>query len=161
MTHTPLNYALWLLGRRDRSVGEIQNKMREKKFEEDEIEKTIRHLRKLNFLDDAKFAKHFISNQISIKPLGKYQLKQKLKRKFVPDEIIETAISDIGPDREIELAKEAAVKWQKRQNYELGIMNHGEQQKNREKLARHLMSRGFDWEIVKNVIEKNISKLTE
>ena len=148
MNHTPLNYALWLLGRRDRSVGEIQTKMREKKFEENEIEETIKQLKKLNFLDDAKFAKHYISNQLIIKPLGKYQLKQKLKRKFIPDEIIEKAMIEIGPDREMELAREAALKYQKSK-----IKDQNDKLKFKEKLGRHLISRGFDWEIVKKVIE--------
>jgi len=151
MTHTPLNYALWLLGRRDRSVGEIRNKMKEKKFEEEEIEQTIKHLKKLNFLDDGKFATHYISNQISIKPLGKYQLKQKLKRKFVSDEIIDNAIKEISPDRELELAKEASLKYQKSHP----AVNDTNAEKNRQKLARHLISRGFDWEIVKDIIDES------
>jgi regulatory protein len=151
MNYTPLNYALWLISRRDRSIGEIQTKMREKKFENEEIKQTISQLKKLNFLDDSKFAKHFISNQISIKPLGKYQLKQKLKRKFVSDEIIEKALDDSNLN-ESELVEEALKKWLK--------VNNSKDNKY-EKISRHLISRGFDWEIVKNVIEKNKSKLTD
>lgn len=152
MQHSPLNYALWLISRRDRSIGEIQNKMREKKFEIEDIEKTIKHLKKLNFLDDTKFAKHYIANQISIKPLGKYQLKQKLKRKFVSDEIIEKTMVEIGPDREMELAREAENKWLK--IHTVNSKDTISEGKNREKLARHLISRGFGWEIVKEVIDK-------
>lgn len=150
MYHTPLNYALWLLSRRDRSVGEIQNKMREKKFEKSEIEETIKHLKKLNFLDDVKFTKHYIQNQISIKPLGKYQLKQKLKRKFVSDEIIEKALDNSSMDEE-ELIKIALKRW---------LRVNSSKDNKYEKVSRHLISRGFDWEVVKNVIEKNKSELT-
>jgi len=159
MNHTPLNYALWLLGRRDRSVGEIEEKLSAKKYTVEEIKKSISFLRKQGFLDDARFAKHYIENQLSVKPLGKYQLKMKLKRKFIADEIIEKTITEIGPDREMELAREATSKWLKRQNYESGIMNHGEQHKNMEKLTRHLLSRGFEWETIKIILEKYKTKL--
>ena len=151
MNYTPLNYALWLLGRRDRSVGEIQTKMREKKFEEIEIEETIKQLKKLEFLDDAKFAKHYISNQVAIKPLGKYQLKQKLRRKLVSEEIIEKALTDSSMNEE-ELIEIALKRW---------LRVNESKDKKYEKVSRHLMSRGFDWEVVKNVIEKNKSKLTD
>jgi len=145
--HTPLNYALWLLGRRDRSVGEIQNKMREKKFEESDIKKTINTLKVQNFLDDKKFARHYIENQLVLKPVGKYVLKQKLKQKFISDKIIDETLKNIDTETEYSLANEAAKKWQ-RKHADLDIND----QKTKEKLTRYLISHGFDWETIKQII---------
>ena len=150
MNHTPLNYALWLLGRRDRSVGEIEEKLSAKKYTVEEIKKSISFLRKQGFLDDARFAKHYIENQLNVKPLGKYQLKMKLKRKFIADEIIEKILDETGPGEE-KLAEVAFERW---------LRVNNDKTNKYEKVSRHMISRGFEWEIIKNVLEKHKSKLT-
>lgn len=154
MKHSALNYALWLLGKRDHTIGEIKEKLAKKDYPREEIRETITFLVEKNFLDDERFAKNFIRNQLAIKPVGKYQLRMKLKKKLVPDELIETKLESVKDEGEKKLAKEAAEKWQKRKNYELGIMNYAEEQKYKDKLARHLVGRGFSWNIVKETLDK-------
>lgn len=149
MNYTPLNYALWLLGRQDRSIGEIRHKMKEKKFESDEIEKTISFLKNNKFLDDTKFAKHFVANQLSIKPFGRYQLKIRLQRKLISEEITEKVLNEINLD-EKKLVEIAFLKW---------IRVNKNKNNKYDKVCRHLLGRGFEWENIKSVVEEHKSKL--
>lgn len=153
MNHSPLNYALWLLGRRDRSIGEIRKKLEAKECSVKEIDEALAFLCHNNFLNDDRFAKNYIQNQLIIKPIGKYQLKMKLKRKLIPEEKIDKALSESELD-EGKLAEIATEKWLKGKCQILRIKYQDDARKIKENLSRHLISRGFGWEIVKNVLEK-------
>ncbi|MDP2672345.1 MAG: regulatory protein RecX [Nanoarchaeota archaeon] len=145
MNYSPLNYALKLLERRDRSVGEVKKKMKEKEFSGEEVKKTIFFLKEKKFLDDHRFAKNFIRNQLSIKPLGKYQLKMRLKNKFISEEIVESTFDDINMN-EKKLAQVALDRW---------IRINQSKEKKYEKVCRHLLGRGFNWEIVKEILSNS------
>ncbi len=149
MKNSALNYALWLLGRRDRSIGEIREKLLNKEHDPNEIETTIKFLIDKNFLSDERFAKNYIQNQLSIKPLGKYQLRAKLQKKLVPAKIIEQALAEDDSD-ESELAEIAFGQW---------IKKNLNKDKKYEKVCRHLLSRGFNWETVKEILENNKKSL--
>jgi regulatory protein len=150
MKNSALNYALWLLGRRDRSIGEIREKLLNKGHNPIETEAAIKFLIDKGFLSDERFAKSYIQNQLSLKPLGKYQLKIKLQKKLVPAEIIEQALAEDDSD-ESELAEIAFGRW---------IKKNLSKEKKYEKVCRHLLSRGFNWETVKEILAKN-KKLLE
>lgn len=150
MNHSPQNYALWLLGRRDRSIGEIREKLVAKKCSEEEIKEVLKFLCSNNFVNDERFAKNYIQNQLIIKPLGKYQLKMKLKRKLIPEEIVQKVLDEVVLDEE-KLAEVAFARW---------IRVNEKKDNKYEKVCRHLLGRGFDWEVVKNVLEKSKVKLT-
>lgn len=152
MKNSALNYALWLLGRRDRTIGEVKEKLLKKEYPQKEITETIEFLVEKKFLDDERFAKNYIRNQLSIKPLGKYQLKIKLKKKLVPEEIIESATSEIDESVERRLAEEAAQKWKIRKYKVLSIRYQGDKNKIRNALLGYLTGRGFNYENIKEII---------
>lgn len=145
MQHTPLNYALWLLGRRDRSVGEIKAKLTDKKYSDEETKKAIDFLCKNDFLNDERFAKNYIRNQLSMRPLGEYQLKMRLKNKFVSEENIKKALEESNID-EKKLVEAALSKW---------LKINGKKEKKYDRVTRHLLGRGFKWEVVKEVMENH------
>lgn len=142
---SPLNYALYLLKLRDRSVGEIKKKMREHKFNESEIEEIVQFLIEKKFLDDEKFANNYIRNQLLLKPQGKYRLEMKLKQLLVPEEIIKKVLQSITENSEKEQARELAERWI--------VKHHSLSYEGRDKLARFLCSRGFSWDVVKEAID--------
>jgi regulatory protein len=147
MAKKPIDYALFLLKIRDRSSGEIKEKMRQKGFSDQEIAETTNFLLDRGFLDDEKFARNYINFQLKIKPQGKYRLQMKLKQLYLPDEIIKEAILEYSPDEEITQAVELAEKW-------LGRKSGLEEAEKREKLARYLAGRGFNWDTVKKVFDR-------
>jgi regulatory protein len=149
MNIASLNYALKLLGKRDYSAGKLKRKMSEKDFSNDEIDQTIKILIDKKFLDDERYARNFVRNQLNIKPVGKYVLEQKLKQRFIDSEIIKKILKDINSEKEAGLAKEAANK-----KYQVvSIKYQGDKGKIHQILFRHLISRGFSYEIVKEVMD--------
>ena len=146
----PLEYAFWLLKLRDRSIGEMEAKLRRKEFEEKEIAETMAFLIEKDFLNDERFAENFVRYKKIIKPVGKYYLRNKLMEKKIPAEIIEKTLSET-PDESSEV-EELATRW---------IVKNKKipREKIYEKLSRHLISRGFDWEKVKEVVDSELKKL--
>lgn len=147
-----LEYALYLLKIRDRSVGEINHKMAMKGYLREEVEEVILFLKDKNFLDDERFVRNFIKNQLAIKPLGKYRLDQKLKQLYVDERIIKEALVEISNSDEKKNAEEVAEKW----------LNRKSDIKNKyEKLGRYLVNRGFNYEIIKEILTKTNTKNTD
>lgn len=151
--YSPLNYALLLLEKRDRSVGEVRCKMKVRGFDQKEIDASVKFLLEKNFLNDERFAKHYIQNQLSIKSLGRYRLVQGLKRKYVSEEVIEKVLKESPLDDKTQ-AMLAAKKWKKLKNIDSVILKQEELYKWRNKLAGHLANRGFGWDVVKEVLNK-------
>lgn len=142
-----LEYAFWLLKLRDRSIGEMEEKLKRKEFSGEEVSKTLTFLIDKNFLDDERYAENYIRNKKLIKPVGKYYLRGKLLEKKIPTDTIEKALLENSD--QIDEVKEAASRWiSKHQNIEKIKMY--------EKLSRHLISRGFDWEKVREVLNSKL-----
>jgi len=140
----PLEYAFWLLKSRDRSIGEIENKLKRKEFSSEEISETLNFLVEKDFLNDEKFARNFVRFKKTIKPVGKYYLQNKLLEKKISKDIIEKTLSEnLDQLSEIE---ELASRW-------LAKNRKVPKEKIYEKLSRHLLSRGFEWEKVREVME--------
>lgn len=160
-----LNKALNLLSYRPRSAREISIRLLRyaKKRKIAAAEKVVRlvldKLRAQKDIDDLEFAKWWIGQRLEFKPRGKRLLRQELRQKGVTEKIIEQALNyywqeerDIfGVKREavdeLTLAKKVAQKKAK-SYYRIA---HGEF---KQKMIRYLISKGFDYDISKEVIEK-------
>jgi len=82
------DYAFLLLKFRLRSEDELYQRLRKKKFSEEASRSVVAFLKEKKFLDDAEFARLWISSRIK-KPLGLRRLKFELKLKGVDKGIIE------------------------------------------------------------------------
>ena len=127
-------------------MGEIRQKMVEKEFGREEIDKTVAFLLDKKFLDDERFARNFVRNQLIMKPQGKYILQQKLRTKKIDKKIIDETLETLSSTDEEGLAEEAAKKFIQKRNIP--------KEKVYEKVGRHLVSRGFNWEVIKMVLDK-------
>lgn len=145
----PKDYALFLLQLRDRTENEIKEKMKLKGFDPEAIEKTVDFLREKKFLDDERFVTNFIKNKQECGSSGKYKIKLKLQRLGVDNKLIEQKLSEIDSKTEEIRAMGLAVSWlAKKQSVPV--------EKKYEKLGRHLISRGYDISIVKDVLRKTL-----
>lgn len=144
----PLIYALYLLELRDRSIGEIKDKMERKKFSSNEIGKTIDFLLSKNFLDDEKFAVHFVKEKRDLQHWGSYRIKMELKKKQVADEIVDELISNQSENSELEIAREAAEKWRRK-------LPNCPPEKVYQRLGGYLSRQGFSYDIVKEILAEN------
>ena len=141
----PLTYALYLLELRDRSVGEVRDKMERKKFSDDEIGKTIDFLLSKNFLDDKKFATHFVKEKRDLQHWGSYRIKMDLKKKQVSDEIVDELMSNQSENSELETAREAGDVWQRKNP-------NCPREKVYQRLGGFLSRQGFSYDVVKEIL---------
>lgn len=143
----PLTYALYLVELRDRSVGEIKEKMQRKKFSEVEIAKTISFLLSKKFLDDEKFVERFVKEKQELQHWGQYRIKTELYKKHISDEIINEIMTDKSDDSELESAREAADLWRRKNP-------NCPKEKIYQRLGSFLSRRGFPYDVVKEIIEE-------
>lgn len=95
------DYAAKLLSFCDRSENEIREKILKKGYSEAECEEAVAFCREYGYIDDVRFANHFVHDSVQIKKLGAYRIRMELKRKGISDEIIEVALSAINDEQEV------------------------------------------------------------
>lgn len=139
--------ALRFLGYRARSEKELRDKLTQSGYAEDTIEKVVSELKRMKYIDDNEFAAMFVRDRLRMHPVGSYLLEQELKQKGLSDEIVENALEEAYRKKsQFELAKELAEK--KGRSYK-NLDDH----KKKKRVVDFLLRRGFDWEIVKHVME--------
>ena len=141
------NSAIRSLKLRDHSEKEIKDKLRQKEFNNSVIEKAIAKLYKLDFLNDERFARIWVSDRIKLKPKGKKALEIELKQKGVHSNIIEKVLEkSFGENGELELAKKVFAKADKKYS---GL---GSKEK-KQKITEYMMRKGFRWGEVEKAFE--------
>ena len=141
------NFALNKISYSQKSTYEIRQKLREKKFSEDVIDKIISYLDSYGFLDDEAYVKAFIRDKDEISNWSRGKIRYMLKRKHIDDNLIDEYIYQISDEREAEKARFFADKKIKNDfSYE-----------NRAKVFRHLASKGFDIDIINMVLNERFS----
>lgn len=117
----------------------------EKKNFEKSIGEVIKKLDKLGLVNDLEFTKWWVEQRTRFKKSSPRIIKSELFRKGIDKETIDKVLnsSEIDP---FELALSAAGK-------KLVTYKKLEPKEFREKMGRFLASRGFDWEVVKRVVD--------
>jgi len=137
-----LQKAVKFLSYRPRSEDEVRKNLKKHKFQEGIIEKVIDRMRRGGLVNDVNFAELWVENRSEFRPRGSRLLRVELRKKGIPDDVIENATKDLTED---ELAFRAASK-QARKYKKL------EWQEFRKKMNGFLARRGFDYGIISNVI---------
>ena len=88
------DYALKIVGFKDRTEKEIREKLTGKGYDENTIEEEIQFLKGYGFINDLRYAERFTHDAINIKKWGKARIKTELLRKGIDREIIENTIED-------------------------------------------------------------------
>ena len=137
--------AFKLLSYRMRSVGEIKKRLREKSFSLDEIEATVAHLKKLNYLNDLEFARAFAKEKVKLKMIGPLLLQSQLFKYHIEASLIDQTISEIyeqiDPHTLIEMHLE------KRYITKGNILDNNQ----KKKLNDYLSRKGFTWAQINEV----------
>jgi len=137
--------AFSFLGYKPRTERELRKKLKEKKISEKNIEKTLKVLKDLKYLDDGQYAKMYLEEKLSHKPAGKRLISMKLSEKGIKKEVIEKVMaSQYSEDKEKKKAKELLAKYIKKVKAKSDLDK-------KQKCYRYLLSKGFDYEIVKSV----------
>ncbi len=90
------------LGQRERTVFELRAYLERKRVEPEAIDGAVEELSSAGFLDDARFATRFADDKRTLERWGPERIERDLRRRGVPDDLIELATS--VQDREHELS---------------------------------------------------------
>ena len=140
------NKALNILSKADQSEKKIREKL-STDFEENTIDKVIEFLKRNNFINDNLLAQKIINTNLNLNKCGKNRIKQNLYNKGIDSSAINKAISDIDSEAEFENAMYLAKKRYER-------IKNEDKRKIYQKLSQHLAYKGFNYDIIKRVLNK-------
>ena len=134
------NKTLVYILRSPRTESEIRRFLsRKKDCSPEMIARIVDRLKTANYIDDEAYARMFVgSKHVKISARA---IKQKLKNKGVDTELVETSTTEIG--NQDDLAKEIAAKYMRYCEYN---------EKNLGRLFRYLISKGFEYDTVNEIV---------
>lgn len=95
--------ALHFINYQPRSVNEIKEKLNEQGFAEFVIGNVISELQEKNYINDSEFAENWIESRCRSKPRSQNMLRYELRKKYIPESIIEEALRSAPADEELAL----------------------------------------------------------
>lgn len=143
---TALQQAIKFLNYRPRSSDEVRRNLQKHEYPEALIEATVARLEQNGLLDDRKFARMWVENRTEFRPRGRRALEFELRKKGIPDQIIQQTLDHELTDEE-QLALEVAEKYVRK-------LNHLSQLEFQRKLGGHLARRGFSYETAAPVVDR-------
>ncbi|HEY7624618.1 MAG TPA: RecX family transcriptional regulator [Candidatus Limnocylindria bacterium] len=142
---SPYEAAVRFLATRPRSVAEIRRHLRSERFDDEAIDGAIDKLRAQRYVDDLDFAKYWVEQRARFRPKGDRALIAELTNKGVGRETIEIALGEGPIETEADRARRAigrsVTRWQALEPAE-----------RRRKIHAFLASRGFDYEVIDEII---------
>ncbi|MEQ8821627.1 MAG: regulatory protein RecX [Sumerlaeia bacterium] len=141
-----------LLALRPRSVRELEQALRQRRFSPATIEATLARLDELGHLDDEAYARLFVDQRVARRDKGPRLVRQELQQRGIAPAIIEEALSP-AEDRphQVQSARALLEKWNRRSKPDDPV-------KRKAAAASYLMRRGFEpevvWEVIGEVAEE-------
>ena len=130
---------------RPRSKKEIIDYFKRKKVPENIKEELLSRLNNLELINDKAFAKWWVEQRQSFSPKSKRVLNSELLIKGIDREIIKNILEETKID-ELKLAKDLI----KTKNYK---WEKFDQRTRRQKITQYLAGKGFDWNVVNDVLK--------
>jgi len=137
--------AFRLLGYRMRSIAEMKKRLKEKKFDPEEIDQTIDYLIKRKYLDDKEFGEAFVKEKVRNKKIGPRALKEELYPHHLSPELTESLIQEVYVEFDpYFLIENHLIK--KRIEKNMSFKN-----KDKKRMTDFLMRKGFYWDSIQEV----------
>lgn len=92
------------IGQKERTVAELRACLERKRVEPEAIEHAVEELSAAGFLDDARFALRFAEDKRTLERWGSERIGRDLRRRGVPDDLIQPALAVHDRDDELETA---------------------------------------------------------
>ena len=155
MNEQILSYSIRLLSSRDYPEKILEEKI-QKKFssaEKEEIQKVINFLKEKKYIDDERTAENFVRYRREYFPRGRMMIEQEMWKKKFSAEVIAKAIQDhFTPEQEKKCCLDLLQK-------KLPSIQSKEENvaKQKEKLFRFLAGKGFNYAMIVEVWEEQLS----
>lgn len=136
-----VNYCVY----QDRCHSEVEQKMRDFLLIPEAKDEIILYLIRENYLNEERFTRSYIRGKFYMKQWGRTKIKSHLKFKGVPEKLINKSFDEID---DTDYEKAILKIWE---NYYAKLKGLKDYQK-KSKTIRYLMSRGFEYELIQNLI---------
>lgn len=143
---TALQYAVYLLSRRDYSERELRQKLLQKQYEADEVEQSVAKVQEHGWQDDVRFCSLFI-RQRARQGYGPLRIKQELRLKGVADWLVTQQFDEI----EVDWFELAEMVFNKKRPNEWDM-------KAKQKIWRYMLSHGFESDHFSHLMELDIDE---
>lgn len=141
--------AFRLLGRRHHATSELKRKLWNKDYEQKLIDEVIEDLQKKGYLDDKEFIRAFVAEKIKTKNWSTKKIKSELLKRGIDSKLIDKMPNVRTVESDFESAMKLADK-----KYELLFKRNLDPKEMRNKLSVFLFSKGFDYDLIKEVCDK-------
>lgn len=133
----------------ERSQQEVRDKLYEWGLYPNQVENIITRLIENNFLNEARFAVAYATGKFRQKGWGKIKIKQGLKLKKVSEPLIKKALNSIDGDDYLQMLNRIIEK-------KSATITEKVAYKRRYKLQQYAMSRGFEGDLVSDVLKEMV-----
>jgi len=141
--------AFRLLGRRQHASFELSRKLWNKDYEQKLIDEVIEELQKKGYLDDKEFIRAFVAEKSKTKNWSTKKIKSELLKRGIDSKLIDRMLNGQTVESDFENAMKLANK-----KYEVLLKRNLEAKELRNKLSAFLFSKGFDYELIKEVCNR-------
>jgi len=144
--------AFRLLGRRQHSSSELRRKLWNKDYEQKLIDEVIEDFKKNGYLNDKEFIRAFVAEKSKTKNWSIKRIKGELFKRGLASMLIDEILSE----RPVKADYESAMKLAKKK-YDLLLKRNLNPKELRNKLSTYLFSKGFDYDLIKDVCNRLIN----
>jgi len=139
-------YAYRLFSVRPRSEKELRERLSGKGFGGATACKVISLLKDKNIIDDLRFARRWVESRMRAKPKGDMALEIELRQKGISADVIEKVLSE-KQENEGDVCRRLAMK-------KMEALGKLPKEKARKKLFDFLARRGFNFEVIEEVVRE-------
>lgn len=132
----------------ERSQQEARDKLYEWQMKPAEVEEIISTLITDNFLNEERFALAYVSGKFKLKKWGKIKIKQGLKLKRVPEQLIKKALNGIDGNEYLETLRHLLEKKQQTEKEKNAV-------KRQFKLVNYLHGKGYEKDLIFLLLNNN------
>lgn len=140
--------ALDYIAHRARTEQEVRRKLQQKGFPEPAAEDAVARMRELGYLDDAAYARAYARGRLAGRGHGPQRVRADLLRRGVPRPTIDAVLADLVEEDDLRAAalEHGRKRWQR-------LASETDSRKRRRKLADFLARRGYDYDLIREVVE--------
>ena len=142
------DYAYRLLGLRRMTEYEVRQKLKLRKYPDEEIDKAVSACMYYGYLDDADYAICYVKDAYHLKEWGRSRIAAELRKKGVSSDLIDTAFREADVDEQ-----EVLVRLIERKFSDVSQMEWKEKQKVFAALAR----RGFSASLIQKTVNEEVN----
>ncbi len=143
-----LNKMMKLCSLREKCRFDIEKKLRQEGFPDDIIDEITEELTAQKFIDENRYAKAFINDKFRFSKWGRNKIRYRLESMKIPKNFISDNIEKIDENEYKQMVAEEIRKKEK-------SVKEKDKQKRKYAILRFAQSRGYEIQIVSDLLEKN------